>query len=422
MVVLGLLGLAASSVYPRAKAAWEIHALGTSMADYSLCMVGPTGPETIRDDIEAFRRLVRRRLVNAAPDEAPFARCAPLARELGGSAEVERTHAAKAQTFVEYGLDGGKSTLAALRVDGSLLIQRARAAWPFIRGNPAQLVRGSLGAREAVHPVAPAPAGVGRGLPPAFAMPKNTWRAGDSLLVSLGNNAGQTSFVSSDGGASFRPTRSAPGAEERSGRCVGKDPSRGFSLSSSVDGSLLVSAFVGERAQEPQAAVRGEHRLLAVACDEDALVVASRSEGSAQGVLTLCRSGHSCVPLALPAVAPFAALSSDGFDLARVAGATVLAMETRGIVRVVSTRDDGASWTPPNVAFDVAEPAAARADVTVPNRLIAFGSRLFLYGAAQKGSQSYALLASDDQGASFRSPNFAARPAADVARAGDAQR
>jgi hypothetical protein len=420
VALLGLFAAVGSWVAPRAKAAWEIHALGSTLADYSLCMVGPTGPETIRDDAEAFRRLVRRRLIGSSPEEAPFARCAHAARELTGSLEVERAHAARAQSFVEYGLDsssGARMALSALRVDGSLLIERARAAWPFVRGNPARLVRASLGAREAVHPVAPSPAGVGRGLPAARGLPKNTWRSGDSFWVSLGNNAGQSSYVSSDGGLTFRAARSAPGAEERSGRCVGKDPRRGFSLSSDADGSLLVSAFADERVQEPQTVVRGEHRLFAVACDEEALVVAARPDESAVSSLVLCRMGRTCMPLQLPAVVPFAPLTSESFDVARVSGATVLAVETRGIVRVVSTRDDGSSWTPPSVAFDSGEPSAQRVDVAVPTRLIAFGSRLFLYGATTKASQSYSLLASDDQGASFRAPSFSVRAGSDIARA-----
>jgi hypothetical protein len=423
--LLGLVGLLASWVAPRAKAAWQIHAIGSALADYSLCMVGPTGPEMIRDDAQAFRRLVRRRLIGAAPDEAPFARCARAAGELSASPEAERVHVAKARSFVEYGIEasgGGRNTLTMLRVDGSLLIQRAREAWPFVRGNPARLVRPSLGAREAVHPVPPAAAGLGRGLPPGRGLPKNTWRSGDSLWVALGNNAGQSSYVSNDGGLSFRAARSAPGAEERSGRCIGKDPRRGFTLSSDSDGSLLVSAFADERTGEPQAAVRGEHRLYAVACDEDALVVAARADQSLAAELVLCRTGRTCVPLALPAVAPFSPLTGESFDLARVAGATVLAVESRGIVRVVSTRDDGTSWTPPNVAFDAGEPSSPRADISVPTRLIAFGSRLFLYGATLKASQTYPLLASDDQGASFRAPTFVARSAGDVARASESPR
>lgn len=425
MALLGLLGGVASWVAPRAEAAWQIHALGSALADYSLCMVGPTGPETIRDDGEAFRRLVRRRLVGAAPEEAPFARCAHAARELTSSVDVERAHQARAQSFVEYGLApaaANRLTLAALRVDGQLLIERARAAWPFVRGNPTKLVRASLGAREAVHPVAPAAPGVGKGLPAARGLPKNTWRSGETFWVSLGNGAGQSSYVSTDGGSSFRPARSAPGAEERSGRCVGKDPKRGFALTSDADGSLLVSAFADERALEPQTAVRGEHRLFSVACDDEAVVIAARPDESSATSLVLCRLGRTCMPLPMPSVAPFSPLTSENFDVARVASATVLAVETHGIVRVISTRDDGASWTPPNVAFDSGEPPAVRADVNLPTRLIAFGPRLFLYGATSKPQQSYVLLASDDQGASFRAPSFSARAPADVARAGELTR
>ncbi len=404
---------------PRARAAWRVHALGAALADYSLCMVGPTGPDLIRDDSAAFRQLVRRRLVTAAPDEAPFLRCAAAARQITDSTEVERSHAAHAQTYAEYGapeLGSERHTLAELRVDSSYLLECTRAAWPFVRGGFARLVRPSLGAREAVHPVAPAHPSVGRGLPAGRGMPNNAWRSVESLLVSLGNNAGQSSYLSSDWGQTFRLVARAPGAEERSGRCVGKDPRRGFVLTSAGDGALLVSAFSDGRSGEAQTAVSSEHRLQAVACDDDALVLAARVDGSKDTRVVLCRFGRTCAPLVLPSITPFSPLRADSFDVARVAGATVVAVESRGIVRVISTRDDGASWTPPNVAFDAAEQRLGT-DVAAPTRLIAFGSRLLLYGAASKNSQSYPLLVSDDQGASFRGIAAAPRTSSEVLRA-----
>jgi hypothetical protein len=402
---LALAGFAVSWVVPRARAAWDIHALGSALADYALCMVGPTGPELIRDDAAGFRKLSRRRLVAAGPDEAPFARCAKAASEISGRPEVEAAHRAVAQRFAEYGFEtpaATRLTLDALGVDTTLLLEETRKAWPFVQGSSARLVRPSLGAKEAVHPVAPAQPVLGRGLPPARGLPKNTWRTAEGVWLSVGNSAGQSFFVSADNGQTFRAARSAPGAEERSGRCVAKDPQRGFSLASSDDGSLLVTSHSEGHAPDTQLAVRGEHRLLAVACDEDTLVLAARPEGAAASALTLCVAGHACSALPSPRVAPFAPLTSESFDLARVNGVTLLAVETRGIVRIVSSRDDGVSWTPPGVAFDAREYPELRADVAVPSRLLAIGGRVFLYGAAARSGQSYPLLASDDQGASFR--------------------
>lgn len=404
-MLLGLLALGVSWVVPRARAAWNIHALGSALADYSLCMVGPTGPDLIRDDALGFRRLARRRLLAAGPDEAPFARCAKAAQEISGRAEVEAAHRAVAQRFVEYGLDAPGSprlTLASLGVDASVMLEETRNAWPFVRGSSAKLIRPSLGAREAVHPVAPARPVLGRGLPSMRGLPKNTWRTADGVFLSVGNSAGQAYYVSADNGVSFRAARSAPGADERAGRCVAKDPRRGFSLASGDDGSLLVASFSEGHSQDTQAAVRGEHRLLTVACDEDALVVAARADGASASTISLCLAGRPCSALPVPNVAPFSPLVGESFDVARVSGVTLIAVETRGIVRVISSRDDGASWTPPAVAFDVSEYPELRADVAVPSRLLNIGGRVFLYGATSRSTQSYPLLASDDQGASFR--------------------
>jgi hypothetical protein len=91
-------------------------------------------------------------------------------------------------------------------------------------------------------------------------------------------------------------------------------------------------------------------------------------------------------------------------DIARVHGTTVLAVTTRDTVRVSSSRDEGRSWTPFYVAYDVSEHPEVRADVRVPSRLLTIDGRLFLYGAANRSTQSYSVLVSDDHGASFRSP------------------
>jgi hypothetical protein len=347
---------------------------------------------------------VRRRLVAAAPDDAPFARCVKAASAISTNPEIERAHRAPARDFAEYGLKSRNGlALAALGIDITPLLERTRAAWPFVRGSTAHLVRPSLGAPEAVHPIAPAAPGVGHGLPVARGLAKNVWRTPEAIWLSIGNGAAQNVYFSADSGLTFRPARSAPGAEERAGRCVGKDLKHAFSVSSTEDGSLLVTTSSPDHPADTQLASRGEHKLLALACDDDAVVMAARLQGAETSLVALCAVGKPCAPLALPNIAPFSPLTAENFDIARISGATVLAVETRGIVRVISTRDDGASWTPPTVAFDSAEYPNLRVDVPTPTRLISLGSRLLLYGAATKSSQSYALLASDDQGASFRS-------------------
>ena len=85
-------------------------------------------------------------------------------------------------------------------------------------------------------------------------------------------------------------------------------------------------------------------------------------------------------------------------------GTTVLAVTTRDIVRITSSRDEGRTWTPFYVAFDAAEHPELRVDVRTPSHLLTIDGRVFLYGGANRVSQSYSVLVSDDHGASFRTP------------------
>lgn len=420
VLALALLGGAVWSGYPRVRATWELHDLASKTADYAACMAGPTGPELIRDHLTEFRRVVRRRLVAAQPDEAPFRRCAKLAAIVVGSPDAERQHAAPAAAFVEYGAattEAPSLALASLLPDLKPLAEKARDAWPFVRGGFARLVRPSLSAREAVHPVAPPRPSVGRGLPSDRALPKRAARTSQGLVVSVGEGANLVRYLSVDQGLTFKQVGSGDDREFRGG-CGGKDPERGFGLSSREDGSLLVTSFGPNREPSTVTAVAGEHLLVAVACDDTALVLAAQPEGKDAVELSICAHERTCTTLRPPPSSIFAQLSGDRFDLARVASTTVLAVEQGGIVRVVSTRDDGRTWTPPVVAFDAAEAAPLKTDIAAPTRLLAVGSRLFLYGAARRAGQTYPLLVSDDQGASFRAPETSdgAVPAAPVAQ------
>jgi hypothetical protein len=227
----------------------------------------------------------------------------------------------------------------------------------------------------------------------------------------VGAAPSQSVLVSSDFGQTFRAARGAQTPEQRAS-CVDRDPKQGFQLTSGEDGSLLVTSQQGEGLPQTETAVRGEHQLLALACDNDVLTLAARPERGGSGrspaaaqetdvVWLVCARGGACSAFSPPKIAPFTPLASSDFDLARVGGTTVLAIATHGVVRVSSSRDNGQTWTPPAVAFDAGE-YPPQADVPLPNRLTTLGSRLLLHGAPTRNNQSYALLVSDDQGASFR--------------------
>jgi hypothetical protein len=92
-------------------------------------------------------------------------------------------------------------------------------------------------------------------------------------------------------------------------------------------------------------------------------------------------------------------------DVAKVGGTIVLSAARGDAVRVVSSRDEGKTFTPPVVAFDAAEyPELLPRQARAPFRLLALGERLLIYAVATQSGQAYPVLASDDQGVSFRAP------------------
>ena len=346
--------------------------------------------------------------------EAPFSRCAPEAATITGHPSVEHVHRLPAGRFVEHGTDPrATTTLDALELGLEPFKASVRAAWPFIRGSYASLIKPSLSAREAVHPVAPPEPGAGRGLPATSGLLKTAYRTREAQFIAFGLGDTRAVFQSMDGGIRFRAVVEDSAAGQR--RCSGADPARGFELATAADGSLLITVVGPELEPRTSLGVHGEHRLLAAACDDQAFVLAAQREGSPHVELALCRSGpaahgtteRNCQPLSLPQVPPFGPLTVQSFDLARSGGATVVAVSQAGIVRVISSRDDGKTWTPPNVAFDAGEVSGPARHREPPFRLVALGARVLLYGSSRNG-ESYALLASDDQGASFRALSEAA--------------
>ena len=407
--VVGVLfvAMAAWWAYPRATAAVELHTLGNQFADYALCMVGPVGPNLLRDHPEDFLKLVHRRLVISAAGDRPFEGCALGAKALTGSEEVEQAHRAPAWFFAEYGARGWARG-ANLRVDQLKVTTRrlgelSKAAWPFYRGGYSQLIKRSSHAPEATHPAElPAPV-LGRGLPAWRARYRSVSRSGAGWAVAFGSGALLSVYQSVDGGLSWTSTsREAVDADRFSERCAAGE--RSFAFDTDDDGAHTTVVSVGMDTV-PSVATLAPAKLevFAAACDRDVLVVALKPERGRDVTLKRCQFRGSCEPLALPTFEGTNHSPRYPLDLARVGGATVLAVNMGPVVRVASTRDDTV-WSPFTVAYDSTELPGLSAHVLVPRRLLALGNRLLLYGGAPEAKQTYPVLVSDDQGATWRTP------------------
>lgn len=400
VLLLGLVALAMSSLYPRMQAAFRLHDSTVAVADYALCMVGPTGPTLIRDRPRDFQQLVRRRLIATEAGARPFNRCAKLARSVTGSVEVERTHTLNASEFREY--SGRGTSLSELGVSAAPLAQLAREAWPFSRHGYTQLIKPSLGAPEAAHVPAPARPVLGRGLPARSGVYRNVWREGNAYGVALGAGSDTALYATSDRGVSFRPMAARGEVMDRHAeRCESQTGRKQYRVSPREDGGAQQVLF----ALEAGAPVTSElapisERILGTACDERSLMALTADRERLH--LRVCPFGGRCGEQPLPAT--FASAAAAGVDIAKLKGTVVLSHAQEGVVRVVSSRDEGKTFTPPVVAFDAAEYPELLTGRRVPGRLLALGERLLLYGGAAKSSEPYLLLASDDQGVSFRAP------------------
>jgi hypothetical protein len=138
---------------------------------------------------------------------------------------------------------------------------------------------------------------------------------------------------------------------------------------------------------------------VAIACDEQALVAALRTDGGRTSVLRQCAFAYACAEMRGPAFAGTNGAIEFPVDVARVQGTTIVALSTGQLVRVASSRDGGTSWTPFSVAFDAGEQSARGA--RLPTELLAIGKRVLLYATPARAGDTYPLLYSDDQGASW---------------------
>jgi hypothetical protein len=397
LVVLVVLGLA-SAVYPRAKAAWQLHDHATQFANYALCMVGPTGPVALRDEPEQFYRLVRQRLLVSGATSRPFGACAPLLTSLAGD-EIAGLHLKRAEEFVEYaGVTAGSAQLSALRISVAPMEALVRSAWPFERGGFRELVQPSSHAKEAAHPGAmPSPA-VGAGLPGARAAYRTVWAHQGRMLLATGHSSKLQIFESQDLGLNWRQTTlNQAGVEHYAGRCTAVGQPRSFVFEAHNE-AIVVNSLSGDQTVA-QARLPDVVGLVNASCDGPSATIAAKKRTGNVG-LFVCRHAERCAEISAPPE-----LLTGEFDIARVAGVTVLLNARAGVVRVRSSRDDGVSWTPPVVAFDYGSYPGLSVAVKVPTRFLVAAQRIYLYGAAT-GTQSYPVLISDDLGASFRTPNI----------------
>jgi hypothetical protein len=409
VLALVLVASATMWLFPRAEAGWKLHALAVTFANYAQCMVGPTGPSLLRGNSEEFQRLVRRRLVSSPAGDRPFAKCAKDAGSITGSPESERAHQAQASEFQEYGLSGARGSalgLSQIRITTLPLGELSERAWPFVREGYTRLLKPSLGASEAPHPVAlPKPA-VGRGLPSWRTHYRAVRRIRDEWWVAMGQGAHLSVHRSQDG-ITFRsaPARSTV-VDAFAERCPAGESGKSFRVGLSADGNMLsVSSLEPDGPTLASDLAPASLSVAAAACDERALVAALEGERApGPAVLKLCPFAGRCGQMPMPRLSGVELPAHIPIDLARVRGTTLVAITTGEVVRVASSRDDGRTWTPFSVAFDQAEYPELRVDVRLPGRLLTLGERVILYGGAAKSQLTYPVLVSDDHGASFRTP------------------
>lgn len=409
-LVLALLvaGLGVAWFVPRASAYWHLHDAATRLSDYAVCMVGSGGPELLWERPQDFWRLARRRLISSPPDARPFAACVAAAEAVAQARGLQPAYQAKAADFVEYQTTHASAAAFALE-DLQVSTDRFAAlvddSWPLLSKSPRQLLRPSLRARSAptVSLELAAP-GAGRGLPAADLGYAAVKPLEDGYLLATGRDANLTAYWSRDGGRTWSQTNPEHLEHDlRLGSCAIAGSSTSFQLSASGD-LLQLESWQHDQLGTSVALAPADKRLLAFSCDAQASVAIFSDEGRRDAAtFRLCPAFEHCRDLPIPAALAGATAGSMELSAARARGATILALTHGGIVRVFSSRDDGRTWTPPVVAYDASDATSvARGDV--PSRLLSLGGRVLLYAGAVANRREYAVLASDDLGASWRAP------------------
>lgn len=388
------------SAFPRAKAAWRLHDQATALANYGVCMVGPTGPSTVTGDPEEFARLLRRRLLTQEADAQPFAECRVSFEEyvgLGTGAALEATAAA----FADYGAltqsddDVSRYQLVSLIPDVSLLEELSAQAWPFMRNGYSGLLKPSSHTREAAHPTGfPVPV-YGSGLPHWEGLYRTAWREGSRLALAIGHGASLALFQSSTGGQDWsKASLASAGVGEHAGRCGSGNAVQSF-LFEQDEGKIAVVSLVGD---EPisRTTLRVSATPRSSSCDDSTAVFVAEPDAEPAPYVVLCQHAGRCGQLRVPAE-----FTTRPFDVAQISGVTVIASVNAGVVRVRSSRDRGKTWAPATIAID-----AISAGIPLANarevRMQPVEERLLLWLPQDNDEEVYPLVVSEDYGASFR--------------------
>ena len=401
LLVIAVSALAIRWGVPRARAAWKIHDTATLFADYGLCMAGPTGATLLRDQPAEFWKTVRRRLVAAGADDKLFAKCTQLAEQLSGAARVGELHQARAGEFAEWGFAGASLQLVDLARDLPDLTSLSDGAWPFLRKGVVELIKPSLGAKEAIHPVGSARPGrlAGLNLHGSLFRARRVTDKGWFVVASDGQSA--RAVRSRDKGRNWTPTSAWQTALQGThNRCLADGGERSFGLEPHRNGQGMSLNYYDQDTRTGQSSLGDANsRAVSLGCDESAAVVVTQSDKGQLG-LWLCANDSTCRAMPVPPL--LAGLKPDGIDAARLQGATVIAVTQGPLVRVVSTRDDGRVYMPFTVALDHLENLILPRETLRPAQLLAIGGTLILYQESQSATTSGVAVSSSDLGASWR--------------------
>jgi hypothetical protein len=400
-----LLGIGVTVALPRVQAAYRLYRSVSKVADYGLCMAGPTGALAIREDPARFRALVRRRLVAAAGNSSPFEKCASLAGQLTSRVTVEGAHRAQASSFLEWGGGAATRNLNELYNDLPDLEALALKSYPFCRKPLSELVKPSLGAEEAVHPSDPVVPSPVRGLRLAGAVVSATVETPRGSILMLSDGQEPWAVRSRDQGHSWLATSAWQSAVDGfANRCVGSVGGLSYAVANRESGRrsaiLVKDGQLGEPMRRELSAP-GAH-IARLVCDETGAVVmtSGKQHGDAQ-VWACSASSSGCREVILP---PLARLPDAHLDVARIAHTIVVAISKEGLVRVITSRDEGVTMTPLSLVFDARDAGTVALYGGALPRLVALGKRLLLILTATDGaSVGEGLgLVSEDFGASFR--------------------
>lgn len=401
VVLLIAAGLSIRSLGFRALAYWQLHEAAAQLGNYAACMVGPTGPKLLREQPTDFWKLVRRRIVAAASDSRPFAPCLPALRAFAGDAR-RPAHEARASEFVEHAplrrVAKPRFQVSDLTIGAERLVALQAEAWPFAPSSMDELVRPERRATVAPHPVDPPRPVRGRGLPPSELGYSALRITGSSHALVTGQGANVAAYRSDDGGVSWAAAKvDDPAVEAWSGFCASDGAASRFRLRHTGD-QLRVDSWQGGEIVTSFPLVSADGRLTSFACDSRAAVAAVREPAEDRPMFRVCPHGGACKNLPVPPLLRTALNERASLSIARIEGATVIATGLSGVVRVISSRDDGETWTPPVVAYDGGE--RTEGDPT-PTHLLALGQKLALFAGAEGGS-AYPVLFSADLGASWQ--------------------